>query len=90
MLTPLVLPDHFGTKLPVLQKLKTVYKLWQKHWLDFPRLTKYSLGTKIDEIFIAVLELLLLAEYTAPHKKIHLVEQASIKLDALKFFLQIA
>jgi hypothetical protein len=54
------------------------------------RLTRYSLGEKIDLIFIELSELLLIAGYAGRSQKAPIVQKASIKLDVLKFFLQIA
>lgn len=54
------------------------------------KLTRYSLGEKIDLLFIDLAELILIAGYAAREQKAPLVQKASIKLDALKFFLQVA
>lgn len=54
------------------------------------RLTRYSLGEKIDSLFIELSEIILVAGYTARGQKMPLLQKASIKLDVLKFFLQVA
>ena len=56
----------------------------------FPRLSRYTLGTKIDAIFTEVLELLLLAKYSSRDNKLLLINKAVAKFDSLKFFLRIA
>lgn len=58
--------------------------------LHFPRLSRYTLGVKIDTIFTDCLELLLLAKYSDKNSKLILINKAITKLDSLKFFLQIA
>jgi hypothetical protein len=54
-----------------------------------PRISRFTLGSKIDVLFIEIIELIFTASYTSRDKKLALVEQASIKLDMLKFFLQL-
>ena len=54
------------------------------------RLTRYSLGEKIDLIFIELSELLLIAGYAGRSHKPPVIQKASVKLDVLKFFLQVA
>ena len=55
-----------------------------------PRLTKHSLGEKIGSLFTDVIELILTAGFAARDNKLSITQKASIKLDTLKFFLQIA
>lgn len=57
---------------------------------DFPRLSRYTLGSKIDTLFTDTIEFLLLAGYASKSQKTGIVARASTKLDALKFFLQVA
>ncbi|MAF14072.1 MAG: hypothetical protein CMI53_04255 [Parcubacteria group bacterium] len=66
------------------------YKVWHEFLLHFPRLSKYTLGAKIDSIFTDVLELLLLARYSEKNNKLLLLNKTVTKLDSLKFFLQVA
>ena len=66
------------------------YKIWHGFLPHFPRLSRYTLGSKIDAIFTDVLELLLLAKYSDKSNKLLLINKAITKLDSLKFFLQIA
>jgi hypothetical protein len=55
-----------------------------------PRLTRYSLGEKINNLFLELSELILTAGFSAKEHKAIIVQKASIKLDSLKFFMQIA
>lgn len=54
-----------------------------------PRLTKHSLGEKINLLFTDVIELILTAGF-ARESKMVVIQKASAKLDTLKFFLQLA
>lgn len=73
-----------------MQKLVEAYKIWHSFLLSFPRLSKYTLGKKIDAIFTDCLELLLLAKYSDKNSKLLLINRAITKFDSLKLFLQIA
>lgn len=82
-------PRHLYNNLPILQKTSDAYKLWHSFLPHLPRLSRYTLGAKVDALFTDLLEFILLAGYSAKAQKLLAVQQASIKLDALKFFLQI-
>jgi hypothetical protein len=75
--------------LPILQKITLAYKLWHNTLPHIPRLTRYSLGEKINDLFIELSELVLTASYTAKETKGPVIQRASVRLDTLKFFLQI-
>ena len=51
-----------------------------------PRLSRYTLGVKIDELFINILELSLTAQYTKREDKLTLLQQLNRRFDTLKFF----
>ena len=76
--------------LPVLLKITAAYQLWHGFLPQIPRLTRYSLGEKINQLFIEIIELTLVATYASKERKFEIVKKASVKLDTLKYFLQIA
>jgi hypothetical protein len=76
--------------LPILQKLLAVYKQWQSFIHHLPKQTRYTLGEKIDLLFIEVFELIITARYLPQNQKLPMLQRASLKLDILKFFLQVA
>lgn len=76
--------------LPILQKATEAYLLWHNSLLNLPRLTKFTLGSKIDGLFLETIEYMLVAGYAARERKLTMVQQASAKLDTLKFFLKVA
>lgn len=76
--------------LPVIQKLTASYKLWHEFLPHFPKTSRYTLGEKIDSLFIEITELAFSASYFYKAQKIPYVQKAVAKLDLLKFFLQIA
>ncbi len=66
------------------------YKLWHNALPHIPRLIRYSLGEKINLLFTDVVELILAGSFANKEHKLTVIQKASIKLDTLKFFLQIA
>lgn len=76
--------------LSVIQKLTTAYKLWHEFLPNFPKTSRYTLGEKIDSLFLEVTELSFLASYFYKAQKLPYVQKAVVKLDLLKFFLKIS
>lgn len=74
--------------LSILQHLISCYKLWFEIYVHIPKSAKYTLGEKIDTLFIEVLELIFAAQYAKPEQKLPILQRANAKFDALKFFLQ--
>lgn len=83
-------PVKRNSDLPILQKASDAYKLWHDYLQHFPRLSRYTLGGKIDALFLDTIELILLAGYSSKDQKFAIVNRAAMKLDATKFFLQTA
>ncbi len=73
-----------------MQKSTEAYKLWRSYLQHLSRLSRFTLGVKIDNLFTDFIELILLAGYADRSHKAPLVQRASSKLDLLKFFLQLA
>ena len=76
--------------IPILQKVAVAYTQWHTAMRQMEKLSRYTLGAKIDLLFTDTLELILYAAYANRKQKFLAVQKASTKLDALKFFLQIA
>tara|TARA_Y100000310_G_scaffold31967_2_gene30313 strand:- start:550 stop:930 length:381 start_codon:yes stop_codon:yes gene_type:complete len=76
--------------IPLIQKLKDAYKLWQEFLKHFPKTTKYTLGEKIDSSFLEAIEFVFTASYLSKQQKRPFVQRVSSKIDLLKLFLQIA
>lgn len=55
-----------------------------------PRLSRYTLGARIDSLFLDTIALLLQAGYSGREEKAAVVARACLTLDTLKYFLQIA
>lgn len=57
--------------------------------MHLPRLTRFTIGAKIDSLFIQTIELCLLAEYSSREQKLEIIQKISTKFDALKFFIKL-
>ncbi|MEK7583242.1 MAG: four helix bundle protein [Patescibacteria group bacterium] len=55
-----------------------------------PRVERFGIGTRIDSLFLDLLELLRKATYTSLQQKITVLEETNILIDSLRFFLQLA
>jgi len=67
--------------------MKECYLLWHSFLPHLPRLSRYTLGVKIDDLFTKILELTLTAQYTKREEKIVFLQQLSRQFDTLKFFI---
>lgn len=64
------------------------YKLWHEFVKHFPKTSRYTLGAKIDTVFIELLETLFRASHQK--EKYILIVEANIKLDILKFLIRMS
>jgi hypothetical protein len=76
--------------LPIIEHTVSVYKLWYEYRDHFPKKSRYTLGDRIDLVFIQLVELLWAAGYQAKDEKLPTIIAAIKKLDGLKFLLRIA
>jgi hypothetical protein len=76
--------------LPILQRLVETYKLWHQYLPNLPKAARYSLGEKIDGLFIQTVEAIVTATYLGREEKQPYILRAITKLDILKFFLKVA
>lgn len=74
----------------VLVKTKEAYSVWFKILADFPKVYRYNLGGKIENSFLSLLENIYITAYLSGEKKSAQLSLAIIKLDNVKFFLQLA
>lgn len=76
--------------LPVISHMLAVYKLWYACRDSMPKKSRYTLGDKIDNRFIQILELLQIATYQSGPEKVPTLQRALSYVDTVKFLLQIA
>ena len=75
--------------LPVLSKVKTGYLTWYRFYQDIPKTHRYSLGQRIDTIFVEVIEAISAASFLSREEKHPYVRLAIKKLDTLRVLLMI-
>lgn len=75
-------------KLPSITiKILESYKLWHELRKGLEKFNKYSIGLKIDNLYVEIIERLFQAQYISKEKKVEVLQLATIKLDTLKFFV---
>lgn len=73
----------------VLEKIKSAYILWHEYHSILPKTQRYSLGNKIDKLFVEIIELLACAAFLPPEKKLPYIEAGVRKFDTLKILLMV-
>ncbi len=77
-----------GAKLlPVLEKTKETYTLWHDYHTLLPKINRYSLGAKIDTLFIDLIESLAVATFLSKEEKLPFIRIGMRKLDTLNILL---
>lgn len=66
------------------------YKLWHGYLYNFPKITRHTLGEKIDFLFIETIENVFVAAHKSRGQKTPYLTKASEKFDLLKFLLRVA
>ena len=68
-----------------------MYQLWHSSISNLTRVDRYTIGAKVDDIFLSLLELIYKACFAHDKfEKLSLVSSATAKSDLLKFFLQLS
>jgi len=75
--------------IPILAKLGEAYKTWHLYIEHLPKITRYTLGAKIDTLFTECIELALLASHESRDKKGETLVKLNTKFDTLKFFFRL-
>ena len=70
--------------------LKEAYGIRQQYLTDFPKANRFTLGSKIDDIFLAAIEYCFLASYSTGSDKLAFVDRGISRVDLLKLLLQLA
>ena len=76
--------------IPVVLSLKESYGIWQQYLTDFPKSTRFTLGSKIDDVLLAAIEYCFLASYSAGSDKQIFVDRGIARVDLIKLLLQLA
>jgi len=84
---PLIPPPNQFKLLPVLERAKSSYLVWYQYYQTLPKTHRYSLGEKIDKLFVETIEAIITASFLNQTEKLPYVRLAIRKLDTLKIFL---
>jgi len=83
-------PPEFGLDIPIFTKLYDFYKNLSQILTLFPKAKRYTLGQKIDNLTLEILESSIAAGISLSEKKLPHLEKAIISLDLLKILLRLA
>ncbi len=75
--------------MPILEHVKESYLLWHEYYSILPKVHRYTVGEKIDTLFIEIMEAVSGAVFLSSSEKLPWVRAAARKLDALKLLLLI-
>lgn len=75
--------------LPLMSKAKTIYLIWITFYQTLPKIHKHSLGQKIDNIFVEIIEAIAIASFLSREEKSPWVRLAIRKTDTLKILLMV-
>ncbi len=73
--------------LPVIERLKTAYILWHGYHDTLPKTQRYTLGNRIDSLFIDTIEAVSAAVYLNRDEKLPYIRLAIRKTDTVKLML---
>jgi hypothetical protein len=73
--------------IPVVLKLKEAYGTWQNCLVHFPKAIRFTLGSKIDDVFLVAIEYCFLASYSRMEEKLILVDRCISRVDLLKLLI---
>lgn len=82
--------SDLSSTLPILNKMLEAYKKWQMCMISIPKIYRYSLGLRIDNLFLDVIENIILSLSSGKESKFDSLNYVSVKLDLLKFLLKIS
>ncbi len=83
-------PADFTLDIPIFAKLYDFYKNLSQYTSNFPKSKRYTLGQKLDQITLDIIELVITARYINKEQKLPILQKVSIKLDLLKILLRLA
>lgn len=75
--------------LPVLERIKQAYLLWHEYHSKLPKIHQYTIGAKIDTLFVEVMEATFAATFLPREEKRPYLRLAIRKFDTIKLLLLI-
>lgn len=75
--------------MPVLSKVKSCYLIWITFYETLSKIHKYTLGQKIDTLFVEIIEAISIATFLSKEEKQPWIRLAIRKVDTLKILIMI-
>jgi len=75
--------------VPIIITFEKAYLLWHSYLPQIPKIVRYSLAKKIDDLFTDCIELSLLASYLPKDNKPTIIVRLNAKHETLKFFVKL-
>jgi len=75
--------------LPVLERIKQAYLLWHEYHSIVPKTQRYTIGNKIDRLWLELIEAVSAATFLTKQEKLPYLRLSIRKLDTVKIFLLI-
>lgn len=75
--------------MPILEDLRKIYRLWLSYYLILTKTHRYSLGIKVDNLFIEVIEALSIATYLRGEEKLRWLKLGIRKTEVIKVLLMV-
>lgn len=72
-----------------LEKVKNAYLLWYGYYQILPKLHRHTLGQKIDNLFIEMIEAIAAANFLSREEKTPFVRLSIRRMDTLKILLRV-
>jgi hypothetical protein len=72
-----------------LEKIKSTYLVWHKIHVILPQVNRYTLGNRIDKLFIEIIESTTTAFFLPKEEKTPYLRLSIRKLDTLKILLMV-
>ncbi len=75
--------------VPIIGKIKNLYLIWFQYYQILSKVHRYTLGRRIDTLFVELIEATTTASFLTPQEKLPFVRHAMRKTDTLKVLLQV-
>ena len=74
----------------ILQRIKEGYLLWINIVVHIPKTARYTIGSRIENKFLDLLEFAYIAYFSEKDKKAEKIAECILTLDTLKFLISVA
>ena len=82
--------NKINTPPPIFLKLENVYTVWHTYIIHFPKIHRYSIGAKIDNLFCDLISYISSAIFVKRENKLAYILKSIQILDTIKILLKVA